>query len=510
MPTPFRAFAIAMLSMAVVRPIGSMGADAASEPEQWRAISIREALASAQLIEDAYRAGETLATIARTQAAIGDNRGAEESLRQALAASSAIVQPEFRGWVEYEVVRARLALDDPFGARVTTVAIKAERPQGAAYVLLARRALQGGDPKAAETLATAIREPEAAGEILSEIVAAKAVQRDAVGARATQRRIRDRHYAAVALAYMAIAEARDGKWRVARDTVLKVPRTERGRAIGQLVDWLVERGDASSALDLAGEVEDLIRRAVIVAKLALDAHRNGRRDRARELFAAAVKLAGDAHTGARERSTALVQIARMQGLAGLQDDARTSLQRAADELTSLNAKDRDVGLEAAARTYLRLGDTTMALRTGLPIEDRIGRALLLRDLAAASVVDGVATEIPGRPWAEDPLANAAVHFGVLGALLGKPGGDARASIEAARAQIGRIDDPTLPPAALASLAAASVRIGDTDLGREIFSELQTAAARIARPDQRAIAYLRAANALNDRLLFLGKPADEQD
>lgn len=511
MTTLQRALAIAMASIALARPIPSVGAEASVEPEQWRALAVRDALASARSIDDPYRAGETFAAIARTQIAIGDDAGAEASVRSAIAKTAAIVQPEFRGWVQYEIVRAQLALNDSIGARQTSTSIVAERPQGAAYVLLARRVLQAGNVQSAESLAAAIRDTDAAGEILSEIVATKAVRRDAAGARATQRLIRDRHYAAVALAYMAIANARDGKWRAARDTVAKVPRAERGQAVGQLVDWLVERGDASSALDLAEEIDDPIRRSVIVAKLALDAHRNGRRDRSRELFSAALTLVSDSMVDGRARSHALLQIARMQTLAGLHADARESLRRVASGWASLAASDRDAVLEGAARGYLRLGDTAAALRIGLEIEDRIGRALLIRDLAASSVVNESADETLAGSWAEDPLADAAVQFGVLGAHLGTPdGSDARAIIAAARAHVARIDDPLLQPAALASLAAASVRAGDTALGRQIFGDLQMAAVKIERPDQRALAYVRAANALNDRLLFLGKPANEQD
>jgi hypothetical protein len=243
------------------------------DPAQWRLIAAREATASAQDIQDAYRAGEAFAQIARMQSAIGDERGAEASIRTALSKVAAIEQLEFRGWVQHEIVQAQLAIDDVIGARETATAIAADRPHGAAYVLLARRALQSGNVAGAESLAGSIRDREAAGEILTDLVATRAARGDVAAALALQRRIQDRYYAAVAAAHVAIAQARTGDFKQARATVLATPRAERAQAIVPLVNWYRDRGELQRAIDLTRDVDDAISRSLLVARHALDMKR---------------------------------------------------------------------------------------------------------------------------------------------------------------------------------------------------------------------------------------------
>ena len=508
-----RAYAIAiqLASLAVAAAINSADAQVA-DAAQWRTIVIRKAVDTAQTIQDPYRAGETFAVLARAQVAIGDEQGAEVSLRSALAQVPAIEQVDFRGWVQHEIVRAQLALDDVIGAQQTSAAIAADRPHGASVVLLARRALQSGNVRNAEALAASIRELGAEGEILSEIVATKVSQGDLAAAQAVQRRIHDRAYAAIALAYVAIGEARAGKLDRAREIVKGVPRSQRSQAIGQLIAWLGERGETQAALQLAGDVDDSMRRSNHVARLALDTHRGGNAVRARELFSSALRLAADEKSEPREQLLARIQVARLMALAGYVSEAAGTLQLVERDLATVHGKDRDLILEALARAYVRSGALDRALSVGASIQDRISRALLIRDVAALQAAAGVsAQQIAQLDAVPDPLGTTAAQFGILAARLGRGTTPAaRATIEAARREVARIDDPLLPPPALASLAAASVRAGAPSLGSEIFEELLTAAERIERPDWRALAYVRSANALNDRLMFLGRPAGDAD
>jgi hypothetical protein len=73
-----------------------------------------------------------------------------------------------------------------------------------------------------------------------------------------------------------------------------------------------------------------------------------------------------------------------------------------------------------------------------------------------------------------------------------------------------IDDAQLKPAAFSALAAASVTVGDIEGGWSIFQESLVAAESLPREEQRASAYVRIVSSLNDRLMFLGKPAPMED
>jgi hypothetical protein len=364
----------------------------------------------------------------------------------------------------------------------------------------------------AEVLAASIREPVAAGEILSEIVAARVTQGDLVAARSLQRRIDDPAYEAIAAGYIAIGEARAGKLDNARETARKVSRAQRAQAVGQLVSWLGERGETQSAVQIAGDIDDLTRRSGHVAKLALDTHRAGNASRAKDLFASALALATEDERRTREQLQARVQVARLMALAGYTSDATGILASVERDLAFVEGPDRDSIIESVARAYVRVDELEQAMTIGSSIQDGIGRALLIRDVAALQAAQGVSAEqiVQSNPVA-DPLARTAAQFGILAARLGQEAtASSRATIEVARSEVAKIDDPLLPPPALASLAAASVRAGAPALGGEIFTELLAAAARIDRPDRRALAYVRAASALNDRLMFLGRPANEAE
>jgi hypothetical protein len=141
------------------------------------------------------------------------------------------------------------------------------------------------------------------------------------------------------------------------------------------------------------------------------------------------------------------------------------------------------------------------------IDDRITRALLVRDIITLQSDVTSATASATTAGFEDPLIETAAQFGVLGVELLRSGQPlSQETIDAARLAVRRIDDIQLKPAAFSALAVARIKSGDVEASQAIFDEALTAADAIARDDQRAAAYVRVVNALNDRLVFLGKPA----
>jgi hypothetical protein len=72
--------------------------------------------------------------------------------------------------------------------------------------------------------------------------------------------------------------------------------------------------------------------------------------------------------------------------------------------------------------------------------------------------------------------------------------------------VRNIEEQQPKPAAFAALAAARVKTGDVEQGSAIFREALESADAIMRGEQRAAAYVDMVAALNDRLMFLGKPA----
>ena len=144
------------------------------------------------------------------------------------------------------------------------------------------------------------------------------------------------------------------------------------------------------------------------------------------------------------------------------------------------------------------------------MNDRVARALLVRDVV--SMQTNASSESASASAAEfaDPLIDAAAQFGVLGMqLLRATAPLSQETIDAARRAVRNIEEKQPKPAAFAALAAARVKTGDVDQGASIFKEALEAADAIPRSDQRAAAYVDVVAALNDRLMFLGQPAREE-
>jgi hypothetical protein len=233
----------------------------------------------------------------------------------------------------------------------------------------------------------------------------------------------------------------------------------------------------------------------------------GDRDGAREWFAAAIDLAYGSDHG-RHRALTLAQLGRLQAASGESSDARETLARARIDAGRLaRGEERDDTFDYIARGQARAGDAKGAIESAAEIDERITRALLVRDIITLQPDATSGTASATAAGFDDPLIETAAQFGVLGVELLRSGQPlSEETIDAARLAVRRIDDIELKPAAFSALAVARIRSGDVEASRSIFEEGLAAADAIERNDQRAAAYVRVVNALNDRLVFLGKPA----
>ena len=135
------------------------------------------------------------------------------------------------------------------------------------------------------------------------------------------------------------------------------------------------------------------------------------------------------------------------------------------------------------------------------------RALLVRDTVSLQPDATSASASASAADFADPLVDTAAQFGVLSLQSFRTGRPlSLETIDAARSAVQKITDLELKPAAFAALAAARVRAGDTPGSRAIFQEALSSAASLPRNEQRAAACIRIVNALNDRLMFLGRAA----
>jgi len=154
----------------------------------------------------------------------------------------------------------------------------------------------------------------------------------------------------------------------------------------------------------------------------------------------------------------------------------------------------------------RAGDSAGALQTALQMNDRVQRALLVRDVVTMQANADSGSAAASAAEFSDPLIEAAAQFGVLGMqMLRATTPLSQETIEAARRAVRKIDEKQPKPAAFAALAAARVKTGNVAQGTSIFNEALESADAITRSDQRAAAYVDMVAALNDRLVFLGQP-----
>jgi hypothetical protein len=410
----------------------------------------------------------------------------------------------------HDLVLAQIACDDLHGARATAHSIEADRPHGEALAALADIEIRRGDLAAAQALASRIRDPGAQGQVLRQIIGVEASRGDVEGATDLLRLIKDPFYEALARGDLAVAEARAGRLERAQHLAEGARRGQRAEIYGRIALACVSKHDLRCAFDTLQKVPDALDRAVVQGRIAALRAESGEAEGARQLFAAAVNDVESAPDSPSKAMT-LAQLSRIQAGAGDHNAARDGLRRARAQAERLPiGEDRDDVLDYIARGQARVGDVHGALESALLSNDRIARALLVRDVVTLQGDATIASARAAASLFDDALIDAAALFGVLDVQLTRAGASAsEATIDAALAAARRIDDPQLKPAAFAALAAEDVRL-DGEQGAAIFQEALASAAALERTEQRAAAYVRIFTALNERLIFLGRPARTAD
>lgn len=482
-------------------------AQSVDDPVQWRGLALARALAAADAITDPYRRAESLASIARVQTLIGEG-ASDRTIHQALAAVEQVREPAFRDWVLNDVVLAQIAAEDIVGARETANRIEAKRQQGAALVQIATVQIRAGNVAGAQQTASGIRDREAKSEILRQLVAISAARGELTTAREMLREIDDPFYQALAVGDIAVAEVRMGRVDRADAMVGKARRAERGQVLGRIALARADKGDMSGAIATLQKIDDDLYRAVMQGRLALARSVAGDAKGADEMFATAIANVAAHPNEPERRALTFAQLGRMQAVSGDRATAVQTLTRASREAEKLERGERrEDALDHVARGLARAGDPTAALQTALRMNDRVARALLVRDIVTMQTNADSASAAASTAGFEDPLIEAAAQFGVLGMqLLRATTPLSQETIDAARRAVRKIEEKQPKPAAFAALAAAGVKTGDVGQGSSIFQEALDAADAIGRSDQRAAAYVDMVAALNDRLVFLGKPA----
>jgi tetratricopeptide (TPR) repeat protein len=478
----------------------------ADDPLQWRAVALSRALTAADTIEDPYRRAETLASIARVQTLVAES-SVDRTIHQALAAVEQVREPAFRDWVLNDVVLAQIAAEDMAGARETANRIEAKRQQGAALVQIATVELRAGNVASAQQIAAAIREREAKSEILRQLVAIAAARGDLANARDMLREIDDPFYQALAAGDIAVAEVRLGHNDRADAMVGRVRRADRAQVYGRIALARADKGDLSGAAATLQKIDDELHRAAMQGRFAASRAVAGDVNGAKQTFETAIAAVEAFPREPERRALTLAQLGRLQALSGDRAAAVQTLARASREAEKLERGDnREDTLDHIARGMARAGDPAGALQTALRMNDRVQRALLVRDIVTMQTNADSASAAASAAEFADPLIEAAVQFGVLGMqLLRATTPLSQETIEAARRAVRKIEEKQPKPAAFAALAAARVKTGDVDQGTSIFKEALESADAIARSDQRAAAYVDMVAALNDRLMFLGQP-----
>jgi hypothetical protein len=482
-----------------------------TDPTQWRSIALAVAQSAAAEVEDPYRRAEVFASIARVQAAVEGTSAADKSIHEALQAAARIEAAEFRGWVLYDIVLAQVVADDVFGAKQTAESISATRPQGAAFTALVSVQVRSGKVPAAQALVPRIRDPEARGEVLRQIVGAHCAKGDVAAAARILPDIEDKYYSALAHGDVAATYVQEGDITAAHAIAARAQRGGRDEVYGRIALAQAARSDVSGALRSLQKINDPVAKAMAYGRIALQ--RIDRDDSviARELLATALRSIQQARVKPQAKLLPIAQLARFQALAGDTNAARETLRRTRSEADRLPpGAARDELLDYIGRSQARAGDVREAIDAAKSISDRVMQALLIRD--AVSLHSNATTANAAALASEfsDPLVDAAAQFGVLSQQSFRAGQPLSIeTIDAARAAVRKINDRGLQPAAFAALAAARVKAGDTSGSREIFQEALTSATALSRSDQIAAACIRIVNALDERVMFLGRPAGDK-
>lgn len=486
-------------------------AAADTDPTQWRQVALNYALDLAADVEDPYRRAEVLASIARAQVSVAGSSAADKAIHQALDAAAHIETPEFRGWVLNDIVLAQIAAEDLIGAKQTAETITAARPQSSAFGAIAGIQIRSGALPAAQALVPRIRDKEVRSEVSRQIVAALSADGDIEAATKMLPDITDPYYSTVAHGDVAVAHVDKGDIAGANAVAAGARRVSRNEVYGRIALARAATGDVAGARQSLRKIDDPLQRATAQGRVALQRIDQGDDATARELLSPAIDAVQASKAKPDLKLLPTAQLARWQALAGDRKAASETLRRTRREAEQLPpGTARDDLLDYIARSQARAGDVRDAIDAAKNINDRVSRALLVRDAVS---LQPDATSASAAAWAKefaDPLVDTAAQFGVLSLQSFRTGQPLSLdTIDAARVAVRKINDRELKPAAFAALAAARVKAGDLAGSREIFHEALASAESLPRSEHRAAACVRIVNALNDRLMFLGRPAGEK-
>lgn len=484
--------------------------DSHNDPSRWRELALTRALAAADQIQDPYRRAEILAEIASAQVSVESATAGDKAIHRALAAAALVDTLEFRGWVLNDIVLAQIAAEDLVGAQKTADSISAARPQSSALAAIARFHIRADAVPAAQALASRIPEEDARSEVLRQIVAAHCGRGDIKAALPLLAGIEDKYYSAVAHGDVAVALVHEGQTELAHAVATRARRASRDEVYARIALARSELDDLAGARQSLQKIGDPVGRATAQGRVAFQHADNNDLTTARAMLASAMSDLQQAKAKPEEKLFPTAQLARWQAAVGDEGAALETLRRLRVEVEQQPASPtRNELLEYIGRGQARAGDVRGAIDAAKKIDDRVARALLVRDVVS---MHAEATSASAAVWARefnDPLIDTAAQFGVLSLQSFRVGQPLSLdTIDAARVAVQRVAEVDVKPAALAALAAARVKAGDLPGSEAIFKEALASAGALPRAELQASAHVRIVNALNDRLMFLGRAAGE--
>jgi tetratricopeptide (TPR) repeat protein len=468
---------------------------------QWARSALAQAVVASSDIQDAFHHAQSLAEIAETHAALGNNAAALPLLQLAVDSAGKIESEALASWARHDIALAYLKAGEVTRAEEVAEDVADLRLRDSVFVAVvdARRA----DRDLAGALSAAHRIQDAArqGHAVRSIVITHANEGDTDAALATARSIVHPTFSAMALGDVTATFAKQGSFKEARMYAVRIRDARiRSAALAEIAATQADAGDLEGALAAAKQVEDKFSRAVALSRVAAARVRFHGSASGRELFTQAVTLASKARGATERRCYTLIEIARAQISVGETSAARDTLQRASAALTGVRRNsDLLAMVQQIAPLQARIGDHGAAMATAWRAEDSSIRPLLFRDVAASQAEAGdVAGAIQAALALEDRPAGAAAFFGILRAqsqARDAPG--MQTTIEAALRTVRVMRGDELKAGALASLAAAQLVVGDADAAQQIFDEAMSVASRSDAGPTRTAAYARIADALGE-------------
>jgi tetratricopeptide (TPR) repeat protein len=450
-------------------------------------------------IHDPFHRVQSLAEIAETRAALGENAVAMSLLQLAAESADQIDTPALASWARHDIALAYVRAADPAHAEAVAETIPDPRLRDAVLVAVADDRRGAQDFSGALFTAWRIRDEALQGEALRRIVIAQSSARQMQDALATARSIPHPVLAAVALGDVATAYAREGNLGEARKHALRIRDARvKSEIQAELASLQAEQGDVVDAAATTRSIEDRLSRAQALARVGAATIQVGKTAAGKELFASSLSLATGTRGLAERKSFTLIEIARAQISAGQTEDARDTLRRASTTLASVKRGATRYGLlQQVASLQARLGDHASAIETAWQVDDASLRPQLMREVVASQAESGdVAGAVKRALALEDVPAGAAALLGVLRVQSrARDASGVSETIGAALRVARSLSGSDLKAGALASLAAAQMGAGDEEAARQLYDEAMSVASRVEPGPARVAAFARIADAL---------------